>query len=191
MLARAWRRRTYASLGMTVIVPVGLVASVAVLALTGGIPGLGALAQAVSGPSAPALAPPALGGSAAVSGAAGLLPALARGGTPGRKSPVALAAGGGAAAATVGGSLRRGAPSRPGGATGRSGNLGGGSGGYPGSSGRSGKPPSPHPTVVDRVVGTVTPVTSSLPAPVGPALTQTLSAGGAVADRILHHLPGQ
>ena len=61
MLARAWRRRLYASLGLSVIVPAALLASVALLALNAGFPGLSALGQAFSGPSLASSPAPALG----------------------------------------------------------------------------------------------------------------------------------
>ena len=192
ILARAWRRRTYASFAMTVVVPVALLASLAVLALSGGIPGLGSLRQAFSGPSGPAVATPVLGGSAAGSSAAAFRSGLPAPTAVGAASTAAIAPG----HATTSGSL--GVPRSPGsgapsGAPGpaRGGSGGGSSGGYPRSSQPSGKQPSSRPTVVDQVVGTVTPVTSSLPGPAGPAATHALHSGGALADRLLHDLPGR
>jgi hypothetical protein len=38
-------------------------------------------------------------------------------------------------------------------------------------------------------VGTVTPVTSTLPAPAGPILTGVVKSTGKVADKVLHKLP--
>jgi hypothetical protein len=60
-LARAWRRRLYASLGVAVVVPGALLVSLAMLAAGGGSFSLGSLRQAVSGPSAPTVQPVALG----------------------------------------------------------------------------------------------------------------------------------
>jgi hypothetical protein len=193
VLARAWRWRMYASLGMAVIVPLALLASLALLALNGGIPGLGSLRQAVAGPSASVVAGPRLGGSLTGSRATALLGSLsgvAARGAPatGVASPAVLGGGGATGTARRGSGGGGAGGISPGG--GRSGS-GGGPGRYPGSSQPPGKQPSPGPTAVDRVVNTVTPVTSGLPAPVGPAVTKTLKSGGSVADRILHHLPGQ
>ena len=192
VLARVWRRRLYASLGMTVLVPVALLACLTVLALNGGIPGLGSLREAVTGPSAPALAPPVLGGLTTGSHAGRF--SSAHSSLPGVAPSAALTG-----SAVTGGSHRATGPGgssglgRPGTGTGRGGGgVGGGGGGYSGGSSHpSGGPPSRSPTVVDRVLGTVTPVTSSLPAPVGPAATQTLKSAGSLADRVLHKLPGQ
>jgi hypothetical protein len=45
--------------------------------------------------------------------------------------------------------------------------------------------PEPQPTPVDRIVNAVTPVTQPLPAPVGPAATQPVQAGGSAAHGVL------
>lgn len=190
VLARAWRRRLYASLGMTVLVPVALLACLTVLALNGGIPGLGSLREAVTGPSAPAVVPPVLGG----------LTTGSRAGQPSSSSSALLGvapSAGLTGSAVAGGSHRTAGPGgswgggRPGTTVGGGGVSGGGGGYSGGSSHSSGGKPSHSPTAVDRVLGTVTPVTSSLPAPVGPAATQTLKSAGSLADRVLHKLPGQ
>lgn len=185
----------YVSLGMAVIVPLGLLAALAMLALNGGIPGLGSLRQAVSGPSATAVAPPRLGGPiTATRNPALRSPAASSTGVVGSGAalPTTVPTGGGrTGGALLGAGGGRG--SAPAGSNGgsRSGSGGSGSGGYPQTSRPSGRQPSGPPTVVDRVVRTVTPITSGLPAPVGTVVTQTLKSGGAVADRVLHHLPGQ
>lgn len=190
VLARAWRRRLYASLGMTVIVPMALLAALTVLALNGGIPGLGSLRQAVAGPAA-AAAPPVLGGGLGGRRQVGPLLASSPGAVaPIGGSPAALGTSSGSAAGAMSGS--HGAVAGPGSSGGgHGGGAGAGGGGYSGSSPPSGQRPSPRPTVVDRIVGTLTPVTSTLPPPVGPAVTRTLKTGGSVVDRVLHHLPGQ
>jgi hypothetical protein len=193
VLARAWRRRLYASVGMTLVVPVALLVSLTVLALSGGVPGLGALGEAFSGPSVSPVAAPVLGGQAAGSRTGRLITS--------RSGTVALA-GSGAARTAGSGSLTR-APGRspgtagPGGSggLGRTGSGGGGGsarggGGSYSGSGPSGRAPSPRPTAVDRIVGTVTPVTSKLPAPVGPTVTRALRSGEKAADRVLKQLPG-
>src|SRR5579864_9023465 len=71
VLARAWRRRLYASLGLSVIVPAALLLSVALLAFNAGFPGLSALGQALSGPSVSATRAPVLGAAATGSHASG------------------------------------------------------------------------------------------------------------------------
>jgi hypothetical protein len=43
--------------------------------------------------------------------------------------------------------------------------------------------------VVDKVVSTVTHVTSKLPAPAGPLVTQVVKSAGSVADQVLNKLP--
>src|SRR5690348_4206181 len=60
-LARAWRRRLYASVGLAVLVPAALMISLALLAVGGGSLSLTSLKQLVSGPSAPLGQPVALG----------------------------------------------------------------------------------------------------------------------------------
>ena len=190
VLARAWRRRLYASLGLTVIVPVALLACLTVLALSGGVPGLGFLRQAVSGPSGPGVSPPVLGAPGAVlsSGSFGGAPA----GTAASavSSPASVSANSGSGAGARGGlpgsSVPAGSPR-----AGHRGAGGAGGGGYAGPPQSSSGQPSRTPTAVDRVLRTVTPITSTLPAPLGPALTRTLKSGGSLADRVLHQLPGQ
>ena len=49
--------------------------------------------------------------------------------------------------------------------------------------------PSPRPTPVDTAVKAVTSVTSQVPAPVGPAITQTVQSAGTAADTLLSKLP--
>src|SRR4029077_20888288 len=71
VLARAWRRRLYASLGLSVVVPAALLLSVALLAFNAGFPGLSALGQALSGPSVSAAQAPVLGAAATGSRAGG------------------------------------------------------------------------------------------------------------------------
>jgi hypothetical protein len=189
VLARAWRRRLYASLGMTLVVPMALLGALAVLALSGGIPGLGSLGEAFSGPSAP-LAAPALGGQATGS-RAGLLLRTRSGALSSAAGSSAFSASGALAGARGGSQGSLGPGGAPG--AGRTGGGGGGSsgvGGYSGPSPAPGRKPSRNPTAVDRVLGMVTPLTSSLPAPIGPAVTRTLKSGGSVADRVLHQLHG-
>src|SRR5437588_755640 len=67
-LARAWRRRLYASVGLSVVVPAALMISLALLALGGGSLSLASLKQLVSGPAAPAVQPLALGASGSALG---------------------------------------------------------------------------------------------------------------------------
>jgi hypothetical protein len=180
----------YVSMAMTVVVPVALLASMALLALNGGIPGLGSLSQAFSGPAAAPTAPPLLGGSGAGAGGSGVLSALPGSVASGGVSSATLTAGRGGTPSAVGRS-RGGAGLSGSPGTTRHGTGGAGPGRYPGGSPSGGGQPQSHPTVADRIVGSVTPVTSKLPAPVGPGVTKTLQSGGSLADRLLHHLPGR
>ena len=59
----------------------------------------------------------------------------------------------------------------------------------PSPSPNPGPAPSPRPTPVDTVVKAVTSVTSQVPAPVGPAITQTVQSAGTAADTLLSKLP--
>ena len=81
-----------------------------------------------------------------------------------------------------------------GGTAGGSGGSGGGHRGGPpaGSSPGAGStspqpapPPQPKPTPVDTAVTVVTSVTQQVPAPVGPAVTQTVQAAGSVVDSLI------
>lgn len=193
VLARAWRRRLYASLGLSVILPAALLCSLALLALNAGFPGLSALGQAFSGPSVTTVHAPVLGLPAAArsvsAGTAGLGTA-AHGllaGAPGRRT-VTGSAGGGRTAPGV--------HSQPG-----SGGLGVGSGGGGSQTGTGvgggpgGPPPQPHHhspqpgSSPGPVIRTVTSITSKLPPPVGPAVTGVVNSAGATVSKILHHPP--
>lgn len=195
VLARAWRRRLYASLGLSVILPTALLCAVALLALNAGFHGLSALGQAYSGPSQAALGAPVLGGAAAGSRAGG---------------PTGTAATFGAAAQTLTGVLGGPATTAPAsrgtttpgvhlqhgssgigvGAGGAGPHTGAGVGGGPG-----GPPPQPHhhpgpgSSPLNPVVRTVTSITSKLPPPVGPAVTRVVKSAGATVNRIIHHPP--
>jgi hypothetical protein len=187
-LAEAWRRRLYASVALAVLAPAALLVTLALLAVGDGSFSLASLGQAVSGPSAPpTVAAPALG-----------LGPGSRSGRPTARSPGSSVAGGTLLAAAPGpgrgvSTKRGGSPfSHPRGGTGGGGGGRGGSGGGGGSGGSGGPhhPRSPaHGTAVDRIVGTVTPVTSALPAPVGPVATQVVKTVGSVGDQVLKHLP--
>lgn len=192
VLARAWRRRLYASLGLPVIVPVALLASLALLALNAGLPGLSALGQAFSGPSLPTVQPPVLAvsgaGPRAVAAQAGLGGGPAGAGRATARTSAGHPGPGGQVPSTGGGHPRGGSPGaggRPG--PGASAGGGGSSSSSPPPGG--GGPPSHNPTVADRIVHALTPVTSRLPAPVGPAATGAAKSTAKTADRVLGHLP--
>lgn len=201
-LARVWRRRLYASVGLAVVLPAALMISLALLALGGGSFSLASLKQLVSGPAAPSGQPIALGapsrsfgghgrsGSATATVVASVAAPVS---SPGQGSRLSRPGGGN----TVGGGGTGGGSGSGGGGSGSGGGRGGGSGGG-GGGGHSGggggggggpRPPKP-PTVVDRVVNTVTPVTSKLPV-AGPLVTQVVKSAGSVADQILKKLPGK
>ncbi|MFL5824496.1 MAG: hypothetical protein ACJ764_13765 [Solirubrobacteraceae bacterium] len=198
VLARAWRRRLYASVGLTVIVPAALLVAVALLAANGGIPSLSLLTQTLSGPSAPAIAAPALGGApSGASPVAGLVPAGRTASAGGTASAGPVGAVPVAAAPRPGGlapAPAHGPAASPRGGDQSSGHLGPGqhpSHHSPQPPAHHSPQPSPHhsqPTVVDRVVNKVTPVTSSLPAPAGPIATQVVKSAGGLGDRVLHKI---
>jgi hypothetical protein len=164
---------------MAVLVPVLLVASLGVLAVAGGFGGLSSLGQAFSGPSVPASAL-AGGPGGAVSrplpprlvAALSSTPAARRSGSG---AVVAPATAGGGPRATPGPTVSS-VPPAPGRPSAHSPTGGGPHVARPG--------PSPQPTLVDKVVGAGTSVTSQLPGPVGPAATKTLQTAGSTIDSI-------
>ena len=199
-LARAWRRQLYGASSAALIVPSAMLAALIVLALGGGFSQVGVLGQIFAGPSAPAgSGGTAAGGSTGVASHA--LPAIpsaavvartrGEGRTGAAPGPGRVVRGGvntvalrspsqtGGAIAPVGGiapivsAAPRPAPPAP----------------APAGSGSSQPPskpgPSPKPTVVDRIVKTLTPITRAVPAPVGPAATQAVQAAGSAADGLL------
>jgi hypothetical protein len=174
LLVRAWRRQLLGGLSAALVVPVSLLVALALLALAGGFAGLGALGQALSGPS---LTPAAQSGAPAHATATAVLVALA-----GPRTGLARGTG----AVTTGGARRsaRGAPQsrvqpRPRGGVGSS----------PSAPAPTAPAPSPaptrNPTLTDEVVGAATSATSQLPAPAGPAATGALQAAGSAVDRVL------
>jgi hypothetical protein len=164
---------------MAAIVPVLLVASLVVLAVAGGFGGLSALGQAFSGPSVPASA---LAGGSAGTVSRPLPPRLVAALS---FPPAATRFASGAVVApttSVGGP--RATPSPPvSSAPPARARL-------PAQSPTGGSPqattpgPQPQPTLVDKVVGAGTSVTSELPGPVGPAATKTLQQAGSTLDSI-------
>lgn len=191
----------YASVGLAVVVPAALLVSLALLALGTGSFSLSSLKQVISGPSAPAVQPVALaapsGNAAAqragVTAAPTVLAAVPAAGSPGQSTGAGSAPSHNGAGVGTGSGSGGGSGGSGGGGGSEGGGSGGSGGGHSGGGGSGGgggghHPPS-HPTVVDRVVGKVTPVTSKLPAPIGPIVTQVVKSAGSVADQILHRLP--
>jgi hypothetical protein len=206
-LARLWRRQLCAASSAALIVPAAMFAALVALALGGGFSQLGVLGQVFAGPPAPSVGPLAPSGSAARTGGgvalAGIpIPvtqtgAIVRGVSGGgggvvrrRVAPTVPSTGVRSAGGTIapGGVASRpitqapapvAAPPRP--------------APTPVSSPPSPSPssaPSPHPaTPVDTVTKVVTSLTSQVPAPVGPALTQTVQSAGNAADSLLAQLP--
>jgi hypothetical protein len=193
-LGRAWTRQLLEASGAALLAPGAILASLMVLALSGGFGQIGALGEAFVGPSIPnlpgparlisapatrktspvlvALAAPAIGGAVGVSGH-GI-------------GPTMIAPGGQA--------TRRGIPGAggPHGAGTPPGGLGGRPGaGNPGGGGSQPPPrnppptPQPLPTVVDGVVAAGASVTKQVPGPVGAIATQTLESAGHTLDGIL------
>src|SRR6185312_12180962 len=175
---RAWRRQLYGASSVALIVPSAMLAALIVLALGGGFGQVGVLGQIFAGPPAPS----ATGGATSGAGAGvvartvpampevALRPAASRHaraghgavpvGSGSRRSGATLAPAGGALpiVATGGSTPARPAPtgSAPTAITPAP----------PAPSAPSPHPvPSPRPTVVDRVIKVVTPVTQQIPAP--------------------------
>lgn len=189
-LARQWRWRLYASTGLAVAVPMALLVSLALLTAAGGSFSLASLTQVFAGPSAPPAQPVALGGGAGLGSPGQPGTAAGRGSVPlaSALAPVARLPSSGAGSPSS--HRRAGGGTHHGGGSNQSG--GGHGGGEGGGGGRGSGPPhgrSAHPTVVDGIVNAVTPVTSGLPAPAGPLLTQVAKSTGSQADRILRKLP--
>jgi hypothetical protein len=199
-LARAWRRQLYGASSAALIVPSAMLAALVVLALGGGFPQVGVLGQIFAGPSAPSAAGGTVaGGSGGV--AARSLPAIP---TLAVVSSHPGAGRDGAARGRRAHGAHRGVvpvpsrgPSQTGGALAPVRGVGPiVSAGEPAPS-VPGPPmpsppqapprpgPSPKPTVVDRTVKAVTPITQQVPAPAGPAATQAIQDAGSAADNLL------
>ena len=200
-LARAWRRQLYGASSAALIVPSAMLAAVIVLTLGGGFGQVGVLGQIFAGPPAPNAASglSAGGGAATVARSLPALPAVAlRPSTPRTRHQAAAvapvgsgASRSGAALAPVGGAqpiVANGGstPARPA-PTGSGPSAPVPTGPAPTTSAPSppAPQPSPKPTVVDRAVNVVTPVTQQLPSPAGPAVTQAVQAAGSAADGLL------
>ena len=179
VLARAWRRRLYGGIVAAAFVPAALVATLAALAVSGGLGQFGALAQALSGPPEPPAVPLAIGHPVSPRVLAALSPAA-----PVRTATTSL----------LGGRTHARSPARPVSA-----------GGAPRVSGlpnsrvpRAGRPGgvapvhhhpapgrTPHPTLIDGVLSAGASTTSQLPAPAGSTAAQTLQSAGTTLDKIL------
>jgi hypothetical protein len=195
-LARAWRRQLYGASSAALIVPSAMLAALVVLALGGGFGHVGVLGQIFAGPPGPS----ASGGTTAGGGTATVARSLppipfralrpSTSGTRHRATPIAAGGSGtgrsGGALAPVGGAqpivaAGGSTPTRP-----------VPTGSVPTASVPTGSapappapPPSPKPTVVDRAINVITPVTQQLPAPAGPAVTQAVQTAGSAADGLL------
>ena len=204
-LARAWRRQLYGASSAALIVPSAMLGALLVLALGGGFGQVGVLGQIFAGPPAPNVgAAAALGGR----GGAGAtsMPAIpiaaVRAGSPRprtRHAGTGTASGRGGAAvvpvssrgpAQTGGAIGGAAPvvSRPVGVVNKP--VPAPTAPAPTGSTPPGptSSPKPQPTPVDQIVNTITPVTSQVPAPAGPAVTQAVQAAGSAADSVLPHV---
>jgi len=190
-----------------------MVAALLALALSGAFSQVGVLGQLFVGPSVPGAATaggqPGLGvgprGTAAAAlpvipsvpvSASALAP---RGGvvhrTPAARPVLTASRGTGVAGGAIGGTggtvVTVGGGGSGGGTAGGSGGGHGGGpppGSSPGSGSTSPQPapaPQPEPTPVDTAVTVVTSVTQQVPAPVGPAVTQTVQAAGSVVDSLI------
>lgn len=193
-LGRAWARALLKASGAALLAPGAILASLVVLALSGGFGQIGALGEVFVGPSIPQLPAPArLISTAATTKSSPVLAALA--------SPVSrgsVAVGGHGIAGTM---VAPGRQPTPRGIPGAGGPHGGGTppgglGGGPGAGNAGGGGPSaPHrnppptpqhpPTVIDGVLAAGTSVTNRLPGPAGAIATQTLESVGHSLDGIL------
>jgi hypothetical protein len=186
ILVRAWIRQALGASGAALIVPMTMTAVLVLLTLAGGLGRIGSLGQAFSGPRLPAP-------FASADSHRATSPARSR-------QLLALGTSGGAAGSVTPGAQPgsppgnrpsgRGGPGGPGrGSGGGSGSGAHGGGAGPGGSTPSpaGPPPPPQPspgeTLVDQLTGVATRVTSGLPAPAGPAVTQAVEAVGSAADQ--------
>jgi hypothetical protein len=180
-MVREWRRRLLGGLGVSLIVPGLVVASLVVLALAGGFGGLTALGQALSGPVAPTSA--LAGGHGGPIGhplPAKLVAALSQ------VPPVSSFQSGGAAAPAGDGPAGTGTTVAPG----PHGSSGPPARHHPGQTPSGGPSPAarptpkPQPTLTDKVASAGAAATSQLPAPVGPAATKTLQTAASTLDSI-------
>ena len=210
-LARAWRRQLLGASTAALIVPSAMVAALLALALSGAFSEVGVLGQLFVGPSLPGAATAGEQPSSGVGPrgpAAAALPvipsvpvsasALApRGGVvhraPAARRVLTASRGTGVAGGAIGGT-GGGVVTVGGGGSGGSGGAGGGQDGGPPAASSPGSgstspqpapPPQPQPTPVDTAVTLVTSVTQQVPAPVGPAVTQTVQAAGSVVDSLI------
>jgi hypothetical protein len=212
-LARAWRRQLLGASTAALIVPSAMLAALVALALSGAFGSVGVLGQLFVGPSLPGASmagghPGSRGGapgnataSLPVIPAVASPPVSAPRGAVVRQAPAAhpvltASRGTGVAGGAIGGTggtvrpVTQGAGGESAGSGGASGGSGGGSpaGSSPGA-GSTSPPPTPprqhQPTPVDTVVTVVTSVTQQVPAPVGPAATQTVQAAGSVVDSLI------
>jgi hypothetical protein len=196
ILARSWRRELSMGLGAAVIIPCSLLTALAVLALAGGFARVGALRQALTGPPPPAAAQGGARLSAGRVSADALLAAI-----PATATAVPASGSVGSRRGATGGSRRASGPTATGIPFGHPQPVP-----HPQPVLGTGRPPTrtppaqqptqpnpqptspnpqPHPTVVDKVVGAATSVTSQLPSPVGSVATSTLQAVGSTVDGLL------
>jgi hypothetical protein len=182
-LVRTWARQLAAT-SLTVLgIPLAVVGALVVLTLAGGFGSLGSLGQIFAGPttakSARAAAP-----AAAVLSRSAIAPTQA---TTARASANASGGTAGAAAPVPRPARSRSAPVAPEPASTAARPVLAGSRPITPSTAVAARAPvpAPHPTIVGRVLGVATTVTTKLPAPVGPAATQAVQSVGSAVP----HLP--
>src|SRR5437016_1174365 len=162
-LVRVWRGQLLGGVGASALVPVTLLASLAVLGLAGGFGGLSALGQAFSGPSVPGSAPHGAHPGANARPVSATLVAALSAGTPARAGTSA-----GGSTPPSGVSTAGLQPPAPGGSP-TTGNRGPSARQQPaGGPTAARRPeahpqPQPQPTVADGVVAVGTSVTSQVP----------------------------
>lgn len=186
LLVRAWKRRLLGGLGAAAVAPGMLIGALAVLGLAGGFASFGALSQAFSGPGVPAAQRfsasllrgeafplPAVPATAAAGGTslAGAAGSPAGGSAMGNSGTAGGSLAGRNGGGTAGGGLRGGGP----------GPVSGPGGAQPASTSSPGaSPPGSTPTVVDQVGVAGTGITSQLPPPLAPLVSDVGSATSSV-----------
>jgi hypothetical protein len=161
-------------------------------ATAGGQPGSGVGPRGTAAAALPVIPAVPISASASVSSPRRAVVRHAPAGRPVLTASRGTGVAGGAIGTTGGTVVTVGTGGSGGGTAGGSGGSGGGppAGSSPGSGSTSPQPapppqPKPKPTPVDTAVTVVTSVTQQVPAPVGPAVTQTVQAAGSVVDSLI------
>jgi hypothetical protein len=184
-LGRAWAAGALRASAATLLAPLAIVVALAVVALGGGLGGLGSLRQLVAGPpvpsagGSPSFAAPSARGHR---GGSHSLPVIPAGSAPAAAAPAPRTRHRGGPQAHVEPPASR-VPSSggsPGGGGGGGGNAGGGSSPAPPPPGEK-----PQPSPARQLGDQAKQVTGQLPAPAGPAAGQIIDTVVNTADQVL------